>query len=31
MACTANAILNTMRGWLGYSEANGKHKQIIDI
>lgn len=31
MACTANAILKTMRGWLGYSEANGKHKQIIDI
>ena len=31
MAATANDILNVMRGWIGYSEANGKFKEIIDI
>lgn len=31
MAATANDVLNVMRGWLGYSEANGKFKEIIDI
>lgn len=24
-------IVSVMQGWLGYSEANGKHKQIIDL
>ncbi|MBR6983880.1 MAG: CHAP domain-containing protein [Ruminococcus sp.] len=28
---TVNDILNIFRGWLGWSEANGKHRQIIDI
>lgn len=28
---TAEDALNIMRGWLGYSEANGKHRQIVDI
>lgn len=28
---TANNVLNVMRGWLGFSEANGKFKQIIDL
>lgn len=28
---TAQDVLNVMRGWLGYSEANGKFKQIIDL
>lgn len=28
---TAQDVLNVMRGWLGYSEINGKHKQIIDL
>lgn len=27
---TAETILNIMRSWLGYSEANGKYKKIID-
>jgi len=28
---TAEEIVNIMRSWLGYSESNGRHKQIIDI
>lgn len=31
MGVTAQDILNVMRSWLGYSEANGKYKQIIDL
>lgn len=31
MGRTAQDVLNVMRGWLGYSEANGKFKQIIDL
>lgn len=31
MGATANDVLNVARGWIGYSESNGKHKQIIDI
>ena len=27
---TANDVLNVARGWIGYSEANGKHREIID-
>lgn len=26
-----NKVVNVMRGWLGYSEANGKFKAIIDL
>lgn len=28
---TANDVLDVMRSWLGFSEANGKFKQIIDL
>lgn len=28
---TATKILNIARGWLGYSEANGKYRQIMDV
>ena len=28
---TAEDLISVMRSWLGYSEANGKHKQIIDL
>lgn len=28
---TANDVINVMRGWIGYSEANGKFKEIIDL
>ena len=28
---TAESVLNVMRGWLHYSEANGKFKEIIDL
>lgn len=31
MAKTAQDVLNVMRGWIGYSEANGKFKEIIDL
>lgn len=31
MGVTAQDVLNVMRSWIGYSEANGKHKQIIDL
>lgn len=27
----AKDIIKVLQGWIGYSEANGKHKQIIDI
>lgn len=28
---TANDVLDVMRSWIGYSEANGKYKSIIDL
>lgn len=28
---TANDIIKVMQSWIGYSEANGKHKRIVDI
>lgn len=28
---TAGKILDIYRSWIGYSEANGKHKKIVDI
>lgn len=31
MGKTANDVLNVMRGWIGYSETNGKFKEIIDL
>ena len=31
MARTAQSLINIMRGWIGFSEANGKYRQIIDI
>lgn len=31
MEKTAQDVLNVMRSWLGFSEANGKFKQIIDL
>ena len=31
MGVTAQDVLNVMRSWLGYSESNGKYKQIIDL
>lgn len=31
MGRTATDLINVMRGWIGFSEANGKHRQIIDI
>lgn len=31
MSATANDVLNVARGWLGYSEANGKFKEILDV
>ena len=31
MSVTANDVLNVARGWLGYSEANGKFKEILDV
>lgn len=31
MGRTAQDVLNVMRSWLGFSEANGKHKQIVDL
>lgn len=31
MSATANAVLDVARGWLGFSEKNGKFKQIIDL
>lgn len=31
MGVTANDVLNVARGWIGYSEKNGKHKEILNI
>ena len=31
MANTADSVIKVMEGWLGWSEANGKFKKIIDI
>lgn len=31
MSATAKAVLDVARGWLGYSEANGKFKEILNI
>ena len=31
MAKTAESVLDVMRGWLGFSEANGKFREIIDL
>ena len=31
MGATAQDVLNVMRSWLGFSEYNGKFKQIIDL
>lgn len=31
MAATANEVLDIARGWLGYSEKNGKFKEILDL
>lgn len=31
MSATATEVLDVARSWLGYSEANGKHKEIIDL
>lgn len=31
MSATANEVLDIARSWLGYSEANGKHKEIVDV
>lgn len=28
---SAQDVLNVMRSWIGYSEANGKFRQIIDL
>lgn len=30
MSATATEVLNVLRGWIGYSESNGKFKEIID-
>lgn len=31
MSVTANDVLNVARGWLGYSEANGKFQEILNV
>lgn len=31
MANTADSFINVLESWIGFSEYNGKHKQIIDI
>lgn len=31
MPVTANAVLDVARGWLGYSEKNGKFKEILNV
>lgn len=31
MGKTAQDVLNVIRSWIGYSEANGKFKEIVDI
>ena len=30
MAATANDVLNVARSWMGYSEKNGKFKEILE-
>ena len=29
MGATANDVLNVARKWIGYSEKNGKYKEIL--
>lgn len=31
MSVTAKEVLDVARGWIGYSEANGKFKEIVDV
>lgn len=31
MGRTATDLINVMRSWIGFSESNGKHRQIIDL
>lgn len=31
MSATANDVLNVARGWLGYSEYNGKFREILNV
>lgn len=31
MSCTAEQFVSVMQNWVGYSESNGKYKQIIDL
>lgn len=31
MSITANKVLDVARGWLGYSESNGKFKEILNV
>lgn len=31
MSVTAEAVLNVARGWIGYSEANGKFREILNV
>ena len=31
MSVTATEVLNVARSWIGYSEASGKHKEIVDV
>ena len=31
MSVTANDVLDVARGWMGYSEKNGKFKEILDL
>lgn len=31
MSASANDVLDVARGWLGYSESNGKYKEILDV
>ena len=31
MGCTANELVKVAQGWVGYSEKNGKFKEILDV
>ena len=31
MSATVNDVLNVARSWIGYSEANGKFVEILDV
>ena len=31
MGATANDVLNVARKWIGYSEKNGKYKEILEV